>query len=440
LVRERERLQGWALAGIAVVALAWRVVYVLVWRHDPLVFADGLFFHLQANNLADGFGFVEPIKHAYLFELRQSAAHPPLFSLVLFAVTRTGRALGLGSFDSTLVHQLTCTVISTLAVVVIGIVGHRMAGARVGLIAAAIAAAYPPLWTSDALVMSESLFVLTIALVLLAYYRFQENPTWRNAVACGLAIGAAALTRGEAAMLIPILGIPYVLGRSMRPRWQRVRALGLVVLVSATVCMPWVVRNLRTFDRPVLLSENFDSVVAGSNCESTYFGDRIGSWDVKCHGLPAREGDESDIGAALRHEGLQYAQRHETRIPRVVAARVGRTFLIFQPLADRTESGRPAWTQWAIVLAYFPVQVIAIAGLIVLRRRRFPIWPLVAMAVLVAVTSVIAYGNPRFRVPWDVASVVAVAVGVDHLFARGASRRDAAAGPSPAASCRRTGA
>jgi predicted membrane-bound mannosyltransferase len=125
---------------------------------------------------------------------------------------------------------------------------------------------------------------------------------------------------------------------------------------------------------------------------------------------------------------LQYALRHETRIPLVVAARVGRTFLIFQPFADRTESGRPAWTRWATVLAYFPVQVIAIAGLIVLRRRRLPIWPLVAMAGLVAVTSVITYGNSRFRVPWDVASVVAVAVGVDHLFARGASRRDAAAG------------
>ncbi len=396
---------------------------MLAWRREPLVFADGLYYHLQANTLADGRGFIEPIGFAFLQGAHQSARHPPLFALVLFAVTRGGRALGFGSFDAALVHQVTCAAISASAVIVIGLVAHRVAGARAGVIAAALAAAYPPLWTSDALVMSESLFVLTIALVLLAFYAFHENPTWWNAAACGLAIGAAALTRSEAVLLVPILGIPFVVGRPNRSRWKDARAFGVVVLVAATVCMPWVVRNVRTFHRTVLLSDNIDSAVAGANCQSTYYGDRIGSWDVACHQSPPH-GDESDIGAELRHRGLQYARRHPGRVPLVIAARLGRTFLIFKPLADRTESGRSPWTQWATVIAYVPVQLLAVLGLVVLRRRRIVIWPLVAMALLVIVTTALTYGISRFRVPWDVASVVAAAVGLEHLWSYATKSND----------------
>jgi 4-amino-4-deoxy-L-arabinose transferase-like glycosyltransferase len=433
-VGEREPLRRGSLAWIVVIALAWRVVYVLVWRHTKIEFGDGLYYHGQANALADGLGFIEPIKYGFLQGLHPSAAHPPLFPLVLSALTRAGRALGFGSFDTTLVHQLMSAVISSITVLVVGLVTHRSAGARAGLIAAAVAAGYAPLWVSDALVMSETLFALTIAVVLLTYYRLQRSCTSWNAAACGLAIGAAALTRAEAAMLIPILGIHLLLARSERSersRRQRAGALGLVVVVAALVCMPWVVRNLRTFHRPVLLSGNIDSVVAGANCGSTYFGERIGAWDIMCHLRPAPQGDESDMGAVLRHRGLQYARQHERRIPLVVAARVGRTFLIFKPLADRTDSGRPAWTQWAIVLAYFPVQVLATWGVIVLRRRRVITWPIIAMALLVAVTSALTYGLSRFRVPWDVASVVAAAVGIEHLLR---SRRQRSSGTLP--SCR----
>ena len=116
-MREREPFPGRWLAGIAGLALGWRAVYVLVWGRDQLVFGDGLFYHLQGRTLADGFGFIEPIGLGYLQGEHATAKHPPLFSLLLFAVTRSGRALGLGASDSALVHQLTCAVISTAAVV-----------------------------------------------------------------------------------------------------------------------------------------------------------------------------------------------------------------------------------------------------------------------------------------------------------------------------------
>ena len=49
----------------------------------------------------------------------------------------------------------------------IGLVGLRLAGPRVGLVAAAIAAVYPNLWINDSLVMSETLALLLVSLALL---------------------------------------------------------------------------------------------------------------------------------------------------------------------------------------------------------------------------------------------------------------------------------
>jgi 4-amino-4-deoxy-L-arabinose transferase-like glycosyltransferase len=415
-VAEREPLPGRWLAAIAGLALGWRVVYVVAWGRDSLPFGDGLYYHLQGNLLAKGFGFIEPIGVGYQQGEHASAKHPPLFSLVLSAVTRGGRALGLGASDSTLVHQLTCAVVSAAAVVIIGLLVHRLAGAGACLIAAALAAAYPPLWASDALVMSESLFVLTIALVLLAVYAFYQRPTWWSAVACGLALGAAVLTRSEAVLLVPLLLVPLIFVRAGPSLWWRCRAVGLAALVVAVLCAPWVARNATTFDRRVVLSENIDSAVAGSNCHDTYFGDRLGAWEPGCNAFPPPHGDESEVGATLRHRGLHYARQHTGRIPVVVAARVARSFLLFEPLQDRAESGRSPWTQWATVLVYIPMQVAAIFGLVVMRRRRIPLWPLLGMAVLVVVTSALTYGISRFRVPWDVASVVAVAIGINALL------------------------
>src|SRR2546427_628085 len=79
---------------------------------------------------------------------------------------------------------------------------RRVAGERVGLAAAAIAAVYPALFALDSTVRSESLYALLIALALLGAYRLVERPTWRAAAALGVAIGLAALTRGEGLLLL----------------------------------------------------------------------------------------------------------------------------------------------------------------------------------------------------------------------------------------------
>jgi hypothetical protein len=65
---------------------------------------------------------------------------------------------------------------------------------------------------------------------------------------------------------------------------------------------------------------------------------------------------------------------------------------------------------------YWVLVPIAIAGVVVLRRRRTMVWPLVAPVVVVCATAAYAYGVTRFRVPAEVALVVLAAPGLDAAF------------------------
>ena len=68
---------------------------------------------------------------------------------------------------------------------------------------------------------------------------------------------------------------------------------------------------------------------------------------------------------------------------------------------------------------YYPLVVAAVAGAVVLIRRRTPLWPLAATFVMVTITAMVLYGLTRFRVPAEVAIVVLAAVLVDHLLPGG---------------------
>jgi 4-amino-4-deoxy-L-arabinose transferase-like glycosyltransferase len=401
-------------------ALVWRIVYVVVWGDDPLPFGDGLYYHLQAVTLADGHGFLEPIGIAFLHGFEATAKHPPLYALVLASVTRVGRALHLGHSDATIVHQVASAFLSSAGVVAIGLAARRVAGSRAAVAAALLAAVYPALWVNDALVMSESIVVLTTALFLLAVFAYLDRPSMGRAVGVGATIGLAVLARSEALALVLVVVVPLVLARRAMPRRVRFSQLAVALGVTALLLMPWIVRNFTAFDQPVFLTTNLDSVFAGANCSRTYSGPEMGGWDITCNASKLSPGDESVVGQELRRRGLNYIHHHPGRVPVVVAARIGRTFEVFRPLDDDTDEGRKPWTEVANLIFFFPTQLLAIVGVVRLRRAGRIVWPLLAVfGVTVAVTA-LTYGITRFRVGWDVASMMLAAAAVT-----GVSNREA---------------
>jgi 4-amino-4-deoxy-L-arabinose transferase-like glycosyltransferase len=400
------------LAAIAGAGLAIRLVYALAVMGDRRVTGDGREFHLLANVLASTGRYLQPFMELYRDRAIPTAEKPPLYPFVL----SISSWLGLDSYDA---HRVVSCLVGALAVVLIGLIGRRVGGPRVGLIAAGIAAVYPALWMLDGSLRSESLYLPLVALVMLLSYRLLDAPTWPRAALLGLAIGFAALTRGEAVFLVLLLGIPVLL---LVPRSGRLRLAAAVVAGCLLVVGPWLARNWITFDRPTAISTNEGGLLAGANCRAAYHGPLIGSWPCFPRNDPRWGENEAVISGHLRSRALDYAGDHAGRVPAVAGVRVLRVWDLWSPAdAARLESSvadRHLRAQQAAMAALYLLIPFAAAGAIVLRRRGRPLRILLVPVLFVTLVGALTYGSTRFRVAAEPALVVLAAVAVAELLDR----------------------
>jgi 4-amino-4-deoxy-L-arabinose transferase-like glycosyltransferase len=397
------------LALIALAALALRIVYILAAQiHEPGV-GDALYYSRQADRIAGGGFFDDPANPGH-----PAADHPPLTALLLTP----------GSFFPGVglpYHRFTMALLGVAAVVVIGWLGRRVGGDRVGLVAAGIAAIYPNLWMNDALAMSETPATLMAALILLALYRFIDRPTVTSAAWVGLACGVGILARAELALFLPVVMVPIALWARSLPLVARLGRIAVAGLVTGAVLLPWTAFNLARFENPVALSTNDGLTIIGANCEEVYNTTAIGLWSLQCAQRVPATGDQSEISAVYRDAGVDFIRANRSRLPAVVATRVARVWSFYAPdqMAWYNQGeGRPRWASYLGLGAYYLLLAGAVGGTVILRRRRTPVWPLASTAIIVTVTAAAFYGLVRFRVPAEVAIVVLAAVTIDALLRR----------------------
>jgi 4-amino-4-deoxy-L-arabinose transferase-like glycosyltransferase len=378
-----------------------------VLRHHEGI-GDFFYYHRSANALAEGRGFIDPFLSTP-GDPYPSALHPPLWPFLLAGASK----LGATSF---LAHRLVGAIPGTLTVVLIGLLGRRVAGERAGLLAAATAAAYPTLVAADGSLMSETLYGTFVAASLVLAYRLLDRPSVSAAAALGAAIGLAALTRGEAVLFLVLLALP-VAWRGGRP--GRPMRLAATLVAAGLVIAPWTVRNWIQFDRLILISTNDATVVAGANCALVYSGPDIGTWDIGCISPVRRELDEAEQTSIWRREGRRYAREHLDRLAIVVPVRVLRTWGLYQPRrqANLAEGGAQ-WVKYLATAAYYALLVLAVIGVVLLRRRRAPLIVLLSPAIVVTLSSAASFGLPRFRQAAEIAIVTLAAVAIDELLAR----------------------
>jgi 4-amino-4-deoxy-L-arabinose transferase-like glycosyltransferase len=391
------------LALITALGAALRVLQTqLVAPWPPRFFNDEAYYHTLAQLIARGEGFVRPSEFFDEGLSVPTAERAPLFPLALAGLAK----LGVTGGDARLLGVLT----GAGTIVGLGLLGRRLAGPRAGLLAAALAAVYPTLIAADGAMMTESLYGCLAAFSLLAAYRLLDAPSAGRALALGLVIGLAALARGEALLLMPLLLVPVV----RRPGgW---RAAAVTCLAFVVVLTPWTVRNWIVFDRPVLIATEAGETLAGANCERSYYGEHVGAWAVSCVKFSGR-GTEAEELNELGREGIRYAGENLERVPAVLAARLARSWGV-HPRAQRPE-GRAEWITTLGVALYFALLLpLAAYGFVLLRRRRTSVWILAAPFITVTVTTLITYGTPRFRHSAELALVVLAAVALDRLWRR----------------------
>lgn len=401
---------GRGLVAITAVGAVWRLAYLLLVKlDDALSLNDSLYYSIQAGRNSEGDWFREALSDL------PGAEHGPLTSLYL-----TPWSVGAGSNVEW--QRFAMTLIGIATVAVIGLVGRRLAGPRVGLVAAAFAAVYPNLWINDSLVMSESLACLLVSLALLTALGFHDRPSLAGAATLGVLVGLGALTRSELALYAAgfALLVGWRVGRQHEARGGARRlALPAVLLVASLATVsPWLAYNLVRFEQPVLMSTNDGTTLLGANCDTTYGAD-LGGWDIRClEPVPTDERVDASVRSELRREAaLEYIGDHLDRVPLVVAARVGRVLDLYglgSLVALDVGEEKAKWAVWAGIVSWWALAAVAVAGWRAAERgvRRWLLVP----PVTVLITTVLFYGAHRLRAPAEPVVVVLAAVGAVAAF------------------------
>jgi 4-amino-4-deoxy-L-arabinose transferase-like glycosyltransferase len=390
-------------------AAAWRIWFVLgpvMSRIPKLGLNDEFFYSAQARLVADGKGFLNPFGYfapvgTPAHRIFPTAIHPPLYTPQEQRIFTA--LLGVGT------------------VVLIGLLGRKLAGERAGLIAALLAAVYPALWVNDAMLGLETLYGFLVILSLLAFYRLWQSPTWGNAALFALWLSLATLARSEGAILFVLFALPTLLLVPRLATRERLKLFGVVVAVALLIVGPWAIRNLTTFEQPTLLGTGFGGVLAYGSCDAAFYGPRLGYWDDSCSlkNYPA-DTEESVVDQMARTKALDYLGDHKGRLPVVVAARIGRIWDVYRPFQNvhlnDTNERRGLAASWAVLIGYWLIMPFAIFGLVVLRRRRIPIFPYLAIAASVTITVAISFGITRYRAPVDTVLPVLAAVALDAIW------------------------
>jgi hypothetical protein len=423
------------IIGLVLIA-AGALVIRLAYHHfvAPRVgqLSDASAYHLLGKNLAAGHGYIRPFDYQLFGYTRATAEYPPLFPGFL-AVLAT---LGIGSVAA---QQIALTFVGAITVVLTGLIGRKIGGDTLGLVAAAIVAVHPMLFQADAILMTESLTAALVAGCVLAALWTCERPSVARFVALGALLGVTTLSRAEGFLLAPLLIVPIAF--AARRGTLAVWGLAMFVVVLA----PWTIYNASRFHAFIPVSNNYGTVLDGANCSLAYEGPYLGSWRSEFNNgrpsdFPCFRGfdiadphfDEAKAAIESRRRGLDYATAHKRRWPAVALARLGRTWGVFRPaqqvnlgvLEGRNHFWETAgtWFTWALIpLAALGAWLLArnpralaggtISGELT-HRGWVGLWVLVAPIVTVSVVSVLTYGNQRFRIGADPMLAVLAAVSI----------------------------
>jgi Dolichyl-phosphate-mannose-protein mannosyltransferase len=392
----------------------WALFAISTARRDN---GDPLFYHVTANLLAHGRGFEEPLIWVDSGSELPSALHGPGFPALLSFVSRFG---GIGYVD----HQWASILMGLPQIAFAVLLAQRLAGRRAALLTGAICIVYPNLWLTDGSLFVEGLMAGLTTAATWVMYRWLDRPRPATVALIGVLIGAAALTRGEAVLLIPLFfGGVVLLRRSVE--WRRRLAHAAIGTVAALATMaPWMIYNVPRFNVLVPLSTNSNEVLFYANCEDVYFGPFLGFWSFDCQTRHRAEfgdapGDQAEQAVYWRRLGIEFARDHIERVPLVVTARVGRQWELFRPwqtIDFAFIEGRNRTAVQIGQLAFYVMMPLTLAGSLALRRRRQPLLPMWSHAIAVTATAAYAYGTLRFRAPWEPIMVTLAAIGVIYLW------------------------
>jgi 4-amino-4-deoxy-L-arabinose transferase-like glycosyltransferase len=375
----------------AAAALAARLVFALLyWVDRPMTHDEHEYLSL-ARGIASGQGFV----YDGVVETRtsQQFGRAPGYPLFL-ALLDAGRPVPSSAPIRVKVAQ---SIIGAVVVWIVGLLASRAAGARAGVLAAFLAALYPPLVYMPAYVLSETLYAAAALGTAFVLQRAADESTERRALVLALAAGGLA---GAAALVRPamLFFLPLAFGWLLI---RRRRMLAIVtMLAAAAVIAPWTLRNLRAHDRFVLIaSEGGVTFWTGNHPLATGEGDLAANPDLKHAELAFRSAHPGLTAEALEplyyRDAFQWIASHPVAWLTLIARKAFYTIVPVGP----SYALHSARYRLASSVPYLIVLPFGLAGAYRLWRsaqRPTALFLLAGSSVLVCL---VFFPQERFRIP-----------------------------------------
>ncbi|HWG57459.1 MAG TPA: hypothetical protein VN661_00270 [Candidatus Acidoferrales bacterium] len=417
MMHTRLRAAATSLLLILLVAAGFRVAMTWQYIHRnpkqalaviPFLFESGNI----AKSLASGEGFGSPLR----VPSGPTAWMTPVYPEMLAAVLRT---FGTYTFPSYVAAVGLNILFSVLTCIPIFYAGKRIGGLGIGAAAAWLWAIFPNaiLLTFESL-WDASLDALLAALILWATLAVADSRRKRAFCAYALLWGLAVMTNASLASLLPFL-LGWIAYRQWKLRGAWLWRTALAVAIIVLCCVPWTIRNSRTFHAWVPLRSVMGlQLWLGNNPRTTpiWLGRQHPIFDLAERQKYLQMGEIGYMREKLRL-GLAYMGAHPAR----VAALSFRRFLAVwsggtsYPLSDLFRS-HSAWFRWVLLFNIFAA-LGALLGIIALwRSRSIYLLPLAAFPLIFPWPYYLTLVEPRYRLPIDPVVLLLAALAVRALI------------------------
>lgn len=401
---------------IGALALALRVFWVLVYGRTTPAGNDTLFYQVASASLSHGDGF-------RALQGDVTAHWPPGFP---FLVSLGYRVFGVHPHLGLWIN----VVLSTATAILLYLVARRMLGRPAALVAGTAFALLPGSVLFTGLFLSETTFIFMLV-GFLALAVFLPDRRW-TPVVLGVAVGLAALTKGEGLLL---LVIPIAMWSGLHARGEVVRRSAVLVAVAALTIVPWTIRNVVVMDSFIPVSTNASTTLWSGHNPKANGGpvyappellDRIPKT------LPPKQAEVEEAGL-LRREAVDWAVHNPHKelglIPRkLVALNSGTSGAIdtwFNAGRERQlpTSSRILYGILSDAAGFFLLFVTLAALLLLGARRLWHVHPgmrgvLAYLGACLVLYGFVYYGQYRYRVPMEPLMLLVAAPLVAAVWAR----------------------
>lgn len=397
--------------------------------------ADQLSYHLLAQRLLGGEGFSFDRTWWPLTGAGEPTAHWS-FAYTYFLAGIYG-LLGPNPVAARIIQG---TVVGIAWPILAFLVGRRLFGPRVGLVAAGLSAIYAYFVYYSATIMTEPFYITAILAILytavLLVDRMKESScsssaVYLHAIALGLILGGALLLRQVLVLFVPLLllWIWWASGRRF------VFAAVIPGAVALLMLLPFTVYNYERFDRFVLLNTNAgyaffwaNHPVHGASFEPILPAELATYQDLIPEEI--RHLDEAALDQELLRRGLQFVADDPLRYLKLSISRVPAYFMFWPTMSSSLLSNIGRTLSFGIFL---PFMVFGLSRAWIEGGKAALSGPLGLLTLFIgtyAAIHLLSWALIRYRLPIDAVLIVFAAFALVELAQRVGFARELATQPA----------